>query len=224
MTDLEQRLGYAFKDPALLSRALTHRSFAATHNERLEFIGDGVLNCAIAAALYERFPLLAEGDLSRLRANLVNRDSLLQRAQEIGLSGLIRLGEGEQKSGGATRPSILADGAEAVFGAIFLDGGFDAARAVIARCYADAITLVDPASTGKDAKTQLQEWLQAKGMPLPEYTITAIDGEAHRQSFTVSCRVRSLRHETTGHGSNRRIAEQEAAGAALAEINGVRLN
>jgi ribonuclease-3 len=220
VTELEQRLGYAFNDSSLLSRALTHRSYAADHNERLEFVGDGVLNCVIAAALYDRFPRLPEGDLSRIRANLVNRDSLLARAQEIGLPGLIRLGEGEQRSGGASRPSILADAAEAVFGAIFLDGGFDAASAVINRCYAESIHAVDPASSGKDAKTRLQEWLQAKGLPLPEYAITAIDGEAHRQTFTVSCRVQGLARETTGHGSSRRIAEQEAARAALAELDG----
>jgi ribonuclease-3 len=218
VTDLEQRLGYAFNDAALLGRALTHRSFAADHNERLEFVGDGVLNCVIAAELFLRYPRLPEGDLSRIRANLVNRDSLLLRAQEIGLAGLIRLGEGEQKSGGASRPSILADATEAIFGAVFLDGGFDAARAVITHCYADAIASVDPATSGKDAKTRLQEWLQGKGLPLPEYAITAIDGEAHRQTFTVRCHVQGLGHDTSGHGSSRRIAEQEAARAALAVL------
>jgi ribonuclease-3 len=218
VTDLEQRLGYTFRDPALLSRALTHRSHSAEHNERLEFVGDAVLNCAVAAALYRRFPQLPEGDLSRIRANLVNRDCLLLRAQDLGMSGLVRLGEGEVKSGGASRPSILADATEAVFGAIFLDGGFDAARKVIEHCYAEAVNAVDPAASGKDPKTRLQEWLQAKGMPLPEYTITAIDGEAHRQTFTVSCRVPALGRETTGHGASRRVAEQEAACAALAEL------
>lgn len=218
MTDLEQRLGYTFRDPALLSRALTHRSHSAEHNERLEFVGDAVLNCAVAAALYRRFPQLPEGDLSRIRANLVNRDCLLLRGQDLGMSSLVRLGEGEVKSGGASRPSILADATEAVFGAIFLDGGFEAARKVIEHCYADAVNAVDPAASGKDPKTRLQEWLQAKGMPLPEYAITAIDGEAHRQTFTVSCRVHALDHETTGHGASRRVAEQEAAHAALAEL------
>ena len=218
MTDLEERLGYAFNDSSLLARALTHRSFATDHNERLEFVGDGVLNCVIAAALYRRFPRLPEGDLSRIRANLVNKDSLLARAQEVGLTGTIRLGEGEQKSGGASRPSILADAMEAVFGAVFLDGGFDAASDVIDRCYAGAIATVDPAASGKDPKTRLQEALQAKGLPLPEYAIRAIEGEAHRQTFTVTCRVTGLARETTGHGSSRRIAEQEAAGAALAEL------
>jgi ribonuclease-3 len=218
VTDLEQRLGYAFRDPALLSRALTHRSHGAEHNERLEFVGDAVLNCVVAAALYRRFPQVPEGDLSRMRANLVNRDCLLLRAQDLGMSGLVRLGEGEVKSGGASRPSILADATEALFGAIFLDGGFEAAREAIEHCYADAVNAVDPAASGKDPKTRLQEWLQAKGMPLPEYAITAIDGEAHRQSFTVSCRVNALGRETTGYGASRRVAEQEAARAALAEL------
>jgi ribonuclease-3 len=218
VTELEQRLGYIFGDPALLARALTHRSHGAEHNERLEFVGDAVLNCVVAAALYRRFPQLPEGDLSRIRANLVNRDCLLLRAQELGMSRLIRLGEGEVRSGGASRPSILADATEALFGAIFLDGGFEAAREVIEHCYAEAVSGVDPAASGKDPKTRLQEWLQAKGMPLPEYAITAIDGEAHKQTFTVSCRVPVLGHETTGHGSSRRVAEQEAAQSALTEL------
>jgi len=216
VTDLEARLGYTFRNRSLLSRALTHRSHAADHNERLEFVGDGVLNCVVAVALYDRFPRLPEGDLSRLRANLVNRDSLHQRAIELDLAGKIRLGEGEQRSGGTGRPSILADAVEAVFGAIFLDGGFDAARGVIDRCYAEALAAIDPATSGKDPKTQLQEWLQAKGLPLPEYAIVAIDGEAHRQAFTVRCHVQGIAEDTTGHGSSRRIAEQEAARAALA--------
>jgi ribonuclease-3 len=218
VTELEQRLGYTFRDPALLSRALTHRSHNAEHNERLEFVGDAVLNCVVAAALYHRFPRLPEGDLSRMRANLVNRDCLLLRAQELGMSGLVRLGEGEVRSGGASRPSILSDATEAVFGAIFVDGGFEAAREVIERCYAEAINAVDPAVSGKDPKTRLQEWLQAKGMPLPEYAIAAVDGEAHRQTFTVSCRIQALGRETTGQGSSRRVAEQEAARAALVEL------
>jgi ribonuclease III len=218
VTDLEQRLGYVFRDPALLSRALTHRSHSAEHNERLEFVGDAVLDCAVAAALYRRFPQLPEGDLSRMRANLVNRDCLLLRAQELGMSGLVRLGEGELKSGGASRPSILADATEAVFGAIFLDGGFDAARMVIEHCYAEAVNAVDPAASGKDPKTRLQEWLQGRGMPLPEYAITDIGGEAHRQTFTVSCRVRALGRETIGHGASRRVAEQEAARTALEDL------
>jgi ribonuclease-3 len=220
VTELEARLGYAFRDATLLTRALTHRSYAADHNERLEFVGDGVLNCVIAVALYERFPRLPEGDLSRLRANLVNRDSLLARARDLGLAGLVRLGEGEQKSGGASRPSILADATEALFGAIFLDGGFGAARDVIDRCYAEALGRIDPDTTGKDPKTRLPEGLQANGLRLPEYSIVAIDGEAHRQTFTVRCHVQSLEHDTIGRGTSRRIAEQEAARAAMAELAG----
>ena len=157
MTDLEQRLGYAFRDPALLSRALTHRSHGAEHNERLEFVGDAVLNCVVAAALFRRFPQLPEGDLSRIRANLVNRDCLLQRAQDLGMAGLVRLGEGELRSGGASRPSILSDATEAVFGAVFLDGGFESARVVIEQCYAEAIQAVDPGVSGKDLPALIDE-------------------------------------------------------------------
>lgn len=219
MTDLEQRLGYTFRDPALLSRALTHRSYGTEHNERLEFVGDAVLNCVIAAALFRRFPQLPEGDLSRIRANLVNRDCLLVRAQELAVSGLVNLGEGELRSGGATRPSILSDATEALFGAIFLDSGFEAAREVIERCYAAAIQTVDPKASGKDPKTRLQEWLQAKGLPLPEYMIAAVEGEAHRQAFTVCCRVTGLGRETVGRGASRRVAEQEAARAALVALS-----
>ena len=219
MTALEQRLGYEFRDPALLARALTHRSHNADHNERLEFVGDAVLNCVIALALFNRFPQLPEGDLSRIRANLVNRDSLLQRAQDLQLAGQIRLGEGEMRSGGTSRPSILSDATEALFGAVFLDGGFEAARVVIEHSYADAIQAVDPTVSGKDPKTRLQEWLQAKGHALPGYSIAAIDGEAHRQSFTVTCRIEALQRETTGRGSSRRAAEQDAARAALEELS-----
>ena len=219
MTALEERLGYEFRDPAQLARALTHRSHNTDHNERLEFVGDAVLNCVIALALFNRFPQLPEGDLSRIRANLVNRDSLLQRAQDLQLAGLIRLGEGEMRSGGTSRPSILSDATEALFGAAFLDGGFEAARVVIEHSYADAIQAVDPTVSGKDPKTRLQEWLQAKGHALPGYSIAAIDGEAHRQSFTVTCRIEALQRETTGRGSSRRAAEQDAARAALEELS-----
>ena len=219
MTTIEERLGYAFRDPALLARALTHRSHNADHNERLEFVGDAVLNCVIAVELFRRFPQLPEGDLSRIRANLVNRDSLLIRAQDLQLAGQVRLGDGEIRSGGASRPSILSDATEALFGAVFIDGGFESARLVIERCYGEAIDAVDPNESGKDPKTRLQEWLQAKGMPLPEYSIAGIDGQAHRQSFTVLCRIEALTLEKNGRGSSRRAAEQDAAGAVLAEIS-----
>lgn len=219
MTVLEERLGYEFRDPALLARALTHRSHSVDHNERLEFVGDSVLNCVMALALYKLFPQLPEGDLSRIRANLVNRDSLLQRAQDLQLAGLVRLGEGEVRSGGESRPSILSDAAEAVFGAVFLDGGFESARTVIERCYADAIGAVNPAVSGKDPKTRLQEWLQGKGFALPAYVVTSVQGEAHKQSFTVACRIEALQREAIGKGTSRRAAEQDAARAVLEELS-----
>jgi ribonuclease-3 len=211
---LAAALGHAFRHPELLRQALTHRSFGADHNERLEFIGDGVLNCAIALLLYERFPQLPEGDLSRMRASLVNRDTLYRHAGALDLGGLIRLGEGELKSGGAARPSILADALEAVFGAIFLDGGFGDAYAAIERVYAADLSGADTEAVAKDPKTRLQEWLQARRLPVPEYTITQIHGEAHLQTFEVACRIAPLDVAATGTGTSRRAAEQAAAARA----------
>jgi ribonuclease-3 len=211
---LNDRLGYAFRSPSLLTQALTHRSFGASQNERLEFVGDAVLNCAIAAVLYQRFPEIPEGDLSRVRANLVNRDTLARVAGVLGIGDSIRLGEGEQRSGGAARPSILADALEAVFGAVFIDADFETARAVIERVYADELRGLDPAMLGKDPKTRLQEWLQARRTPVPEYAVTAIAGEAHAQTFTVECRIPALAIVGTGSGPSRRAAEQAAAAAA----------
>jgi len=167
-TDLAARLGYTFRRPELLAQSLTHRSYGARHNERLEFVGDAVLNCVVAKALYDRFPGLDEGDLSRMRANLVNRDALADVARRLGLGDAIRLGEGEQKSGGPDRPSILADALEALYGAVFVDGGFDAARDAIDRTFGDTLRDADPDVLGKDAKTRLQEWLQARHLPVPE--------------------------------------------------------
>ena len=211
-------LGHEFRRPELLAQALTHRSFGATHNERLEFIGDAVLNCAIAAALYERFPRMNEGDLSRLRANLVNRDTLAGLASEQSLGAVIRLGEGEVKSGGALRPSILADALEAVIGAVFLDAGFDAARDAIARVYSALIARIDADVPGKDPKTRLQEWLQARRIAVPDYGVVSVAGEAHAQTFTVECRIAALGIATRGDGSSRRAAEQAAAVEAYAAL------
>ena len=211
---LSTALGHAFRRPELLRQALTHRSFAADHNERLEFIGDSVLNCAIALLLYERFPKVAEGDLSRMRASLVNRDTLYRHAVALDLGGSIRLGEGELKSGGAARPSILADALEAVFGAIFLDGGFADAYATIERVYAADVLGADIEAIAKDPKTRLQEWLQARRLPVPEYSISQIHGEAHLQTFEVVCRIAALDVAATGTGANRRAAEQAAAARA----------
>jgi ribonuclease III len=208
-------LDHDFANPELLRQALTHRSYGALHNERLEFIGDAVLNCVVALALFERFPDIPEGDLSRARAHLVNRDTLAVVARRVGLGDAIRLGEGELRSGGAARASILSDTMEAVFGAVFLDGGFDAARRTIGSVYADLLRDADPTVVGKDPKTRLQEWLQAKRLPVPEYAIVATTGEAHAQRFAVECRIPSLAIVATGTGSSRRVAEQDAAQTAL---------
>jgi len=212
--DLDRRLGHAFRRPELLDQALTHRSHGARHNERLEFVGDAVLNCVVARALFERFPDLPEGDLSRVRASLVNRDTLADVARRLELSGAIRLGEGELKSGGNERPSILADALEAIYGAVFLDGGFEAARGVIDRTFAEVLGNADPSALGKDPKTRLQEWLQGRRLPVPAYRIVTVAGEAHAQTFTAECAIASLGIATLGQGTSRRVAEQAAAEAA----------
>jgi ribonuclease III len=217
-TDLAKRLGYAFRRPELLAQSLTHRSFGARHNERLEFVGDAVLNCVVAHALYQRFPDIDEGDLSRMRANLVNRDALAEVARRVGLGEAIRLGEGEQRSGGPDRPSILADALEAVYGAVFLDGGFDAARNVIAATFGDVLRQADPDVLGKDPKTRLQEWLQARHLPVPEYRVVEVSGEAHAQTFTAECSIAALDVATRGTGASRRTAEQAAAEAACRAV------
>lgn len=206
---------HAFANPDLLRQALTHRSHGALHNERLEFVGDAVLNCVVALTLFERFPDIPEGELSRARAHLVNKDTLAQVARRLGLGDAIRLGEGEQRSGGSARASILADTMEAVFGAVFIDGGFDAARRTIDSVYDDLLRDADPTVLGKDPKTRLQEWLQAKRLPVPEYAIVATTGQAHAQRFAVECRIPSLRIVATGTGTSRRVAEQDAAREAL---------
>jgi len=217
--DLAQRLGHAFRTPDLLAQALTHRSHGTRHNERLEFVGDAVLNCVVAQSLFERFPDLPEGDLSRVRASLVNRDTLAEVARRLALSPSIRLGEGELRSGGADRPSILADALEAVYGAVFLDAGFEAARAVIDRTFAEVLGEADPAALGKDPKTRLQEWLQGRRMPVPTYRVVAIDGEAHAQTFTVECAIAELGVATLGRGASRRAAEQAAAASAYGAVD-----
>lgn len=213
-----RNLRYTFRQPALLRQALTHRSSGPTHNERLEFIGDAVLNCVVGYALFERFPALPEGDLSRLRAALVKQETLARVAQRLELGAAIALGEGEVKSGGARRPSILADALEAVFGAVFLDAGFEAARAVIVDAYADVLADADPDVLGKDPKTRLQEWLQGRRMPVPEYVVVATTGEAHVQQFNVECRIAALAIVTNGTGASRRVAEQVAAVAAAQAV------
>jgi ribonuclease-3 len=205
------RIGYRFTDIELLRRALTHRSYGASHNERLEFLGDSVLNCVVALELYEKFPQLPEGELSRLRANVVNQQSLAAAAQKIALGSELHLGDGELRSGGARRPSILADSAEAVIGAVFLDGGFQAARAATRNLLGEVLDTIDPATSGKDPKTLLQEYLQQHKFALPQYAVVATRGEAHEQQFQVECVIPDLGIRSQGEGASRRSAEQEAA-------------
>ena len=218
LTGLQRRLGYTFRDPALLRRAVTHRSHAGEHNERLEFIGDSLLNCVVAILLFERLPGLPEGDLSRLRAGLVNQSALFEIAQALELGDELLLGEGELKSGGFRRPSILADGFEAVLGAIFLDSGFAEVRRVVEALVAGRIDRAGEAPPAKDPKTALQESLQGRRLPLPRYVVVTVGGEAHRQVFRVECRVDELGLAAVGEGASRRAAEQQAAEAVLGLI------
>jgi ribonuclease-3 len=211
-------LGYVFRDPALLQQALTHRSHSVPHNERLEFIGDSILNCVIAAEVFRRFPDAPEGDLSRLRSRLVNQPTLAERARELSLNARLLLGAGEVRSGGADRPSMLADAVEALIGAVFLDGGFDAAADVVRRLFGPTLDGIDAKTFGKDPKTALQEWLQARRRPVPEYRLAETSGVAHSQRFRVDCIVPSFDLRTSGAGASRRAAEQEAAQAALERL------
>jgi ribonuclease-3 len=208
---LQQRTGYRFSDARLLDRALTHRSFGADHNERLEFLGDAVLSLVISSLLFERFAGSDEGDLTRVRAHLVREDSLHRMALQLDLPEMVRLGEGEARGGGAQRASILADALEALIGATFQDGGFDAARNVVQRLFGEIIDTTDLASWSKDPKTELQEWLQARRLAVPSYRISATRGQAHAQTFDVECSVPALNLVESGEGRSRRAAEQEAA-------------
>ena len=215
---LQKRLQYQFTSPRLLERALTHRSFSADHNERLEFLGDSVLNLAVSGLLFEKLNQLPEGDLSRVRANLVKQDTLAALANRLGLSGGLRLGDGEKRSGGSKRPSILADALEAVIGAVYLDAGFDVAADLVRRLFADVDLSVGMSAMSKDPKTELQEWLQARKMKLPAYRVVATTGEAHKQTFDVECAVVETGHAERGIGASRRAAEQAAAAAMLQHL------
>jgi ribonuclease III len=212
---LQKRLQYEFADARLLTQALTHRSFSADHNERIEFLGDSVLNLAVAGLLYERLSDLPEGDLSRVRANLVKQETLHQLAVGLGLPDLIRLGEGEAKSGGKKRPSILADALEAVIGAVYLDGGFTAAELLVRRLFQDVAINPQMQAIGKDAKTELQEWLQGRKMGLPIYRVVGTMGAAHKQTFDVECEIAEFGRAERGIGNSRRAGEQAAAAAML---------
>jgi ribonuclease III len=211
---LSRIIHYTFNDPSLMIMALTHRSFSAQHNERLEFLGDSVLSFLIANELYKRFPRIDEGDLSRLRAQLVKESSLSTIATSMGLGDFIRLGEGELKSAGWRRPSILADTFESIIGAIYLDGGIEPAHTFILRFFETQLNEMDPKLIQKDPKTLLQELLQSKKSDLPIYTVVSIEGEAHSQTFTIECSIKKSNIKTQGVGNSRRIAEQEAASKA----------
>ena len=211
LDNLQSRLARRFNDPQLLQRALTHRSFGADHNERLEFLGDAVLNLAVSSLLFERFAGSDEGDLTRVRAHLVREDSLHRAALALGLPEVLRLSEGEARGGGAQRPSILADAVEALIGATYLDGGFDPAAELVRQLFGDLIAGSEAESWTKDAKTELQEWLQARRLPVPSYRIAGTRGQAHAQTFDVECAVPALGLTEGGEGRSRRVAEQEAA-------------
>ena len=215
---LQTRLGHRWSQPDLLTRALTHRSFGADHNERLEFLGDSVLSTAISALLYRRYGDSAEGDLTRVRAHLVREGSLHRLALELDLPGLIRLSDGEAKGGGAQRPSILADALEALIGAVYMDAGYEAAAGVVQRLLGPLIDSADLNRWSKDPKTELQEWLQGRRLPVPAYRIVATRGQAHAQTFEVECAVSALSLAERGEGRSRRIAEQEAARRLLDQL------
>ncbi|MBO9688632.1 ribonuclease III [Roseateles chitosanitabidus] len=218
LESLQQRLGYRFTQAPLLQRALTHRSFGQQHNERLEFLGDAVLNLAVSALLFERFAGSDEGDLTRIRAHLVREDSLHKLALQLQMPECLRMSEGEARGGGAQRPSILADALEAVIGAAFQDGGYEAAREIVRRLLGETIAASGIEQWAKDSKTALQEWLQARKLPVPSYRIAETRGQAHAQTFTVECEVAALTLARRGEGRSRRIAEQEAARQVLDEL------
>lgn len=215
---LTKRLSYPFSDGHLLNQALTHRSFSGQNNERLEFLGDGVLNFIIAHQLYLRFPKLDEGDLSRLRAQLVKEATLSEIAQSLNIGDALKMGEGELKSAGWRRPSILADALEAIVGAVYLDGGFEAAEIFVRNLYQEKLNTIDPKIIDKDPKSLLQEFLQGKKIAVPEYAVVQTSGEAHAQVFVVECFIQKLDIRTVGEGTSRRIAEQQAAQLAMKQV------
>ncbi len=222
LASLQSRLQHQFSDPSLLQRAVTHRSFSAEHNERLEFLGDSVLNLAVSTLLYRRLQAQSEGDLSRVRANLVKEGTLHQLAKDLRLDQVLHLGEGEARSGGHQRPSILADALEAVIGAVYLDAGYAAAEALVLRLYEAVEINPQMQAAAKDAKTALQEWLQGRKMQLPQYCVVGTVGVAHRQTFEVECAIAELALAQRGSGASRRAAEQSAAAAMLATLKAPR--
>ena len=223
LSALQDRLQHRFSNASLLQRAVTHRSFSADHNERLEFLGDSVLNLAVASLLYQRLSDLPEGDLSRVRANLVKQDTLHQLAVRLQVSDVLRLGEGESKSGGQNRPSILADALEALIGAVYLDAGYSRAEALVHRLFQGVEINPQMQAAAKDPKTALQEWLQGRKMKLPHYSVVATVGAAHRQTFDVECEIAELGLAERGIGGSRRAGEQAAAAAMLATLKAKKL-
>lgn len=220
---LESRLNYKFRDKSLAIQALTHRSAAKLHNERLEYLGDSVLGFIVAETLYKKMPLQSEGDLSRMRANLVNKDSLEEIARHLELGSLVQLGAGERQSGGKKRASILADAVEALIGAMYLDGGLDSCRNFILDQSAQRLESVSSTPELKDSKTKLQEIMQSRGLALPNYKMLNVEGKAHDQTFTVQCKVALLAEGREGRGKSKRAAQQAAAKAILAELNTAQL-
>ena len=217
-TWLNKALDYRFNDARLLGQALTHRSAPGDNNERLEFLGDAVLDFVISEVVFRAFPMAPEGDLSRLRASLVKDTSLAALAADLGLGEHLTLGSGERKTGGHRRESILADALEAIFGAVYLDAGFDAAAKVIASTFGDRLQNFPTIESLRDPKTRLQEWLQARQMGLPEYDLVEVTGKAHKQTFEVSCSVTTISSSTRGFGTTRRNAEQESAEKMLLKL------
>lgn len=218
LASLQSRLQHTFSSPALLLRAVTHRSFSADHNERLEFLGDSVLSLAVASLLYDRLSAQPEGDLSRVRANMVKQETLHQLALGLQVSEVLRLGEGESRSGGHKRPSILADAVEALIGAVYLDAGYGPAEALVHRLFAAVEINPQMQAAAKDSKTALQEWLQGRKMQLPAYRVVGTVGAAHRQTFDVECHIPELALTERGIGGSRRAGEQAAAAAMLATL------
>jgi len=216
---IERRIGHRFKDPALLTQALTHRSYGAPHYERLEFLGDSVLGCAVTELLFRNHPELPEGKLSRIRAGLIREESLAEVARGLGIAEYLRLDESTARNEGAARPSILADAVEAIYGAVFLDAGYETAREVVARTFESRLSRLDPDAVEKDAKTRLQEHLQAKRLAKPQYRVVSTNGAKQNLIFEVECTIEEPRLSATGSGSSRQRAEQQAAAVLLARLD-----
>lgn len=215
---LQRQLGYKFTDQSLLTLALSHRSVGATNNERLEFLGDSILNVTIARALFDQFPTAREGQLSRLRSQMVKGDTLAEIAKEFELGPCLQLGEGEMKSGGHRRSSILADAVEAIIGAIYVEAGFEVCRECVLRWYQPRLEKLSLSNPAKDAKTRLQEYMQSKKAPLPEYNVLNVNGEAHAQTFTVECQVTLLKKPEVATATSRRAAEKQSAAKVLVSL------